>query len=176
MPNLFEDALAIISLGVAAEIILAILLVWSGRGVLLWVMGGVLAITLGLLGLERLVVTERETLAATIDEGRTAVEANNLEASLRFVAPQAQEVRAAVRDYLWRFTFRDVKISGLEIVIDHDAKPLTAKVKAVVQAGFRDRKGELTLDRYVTSVNLEFEKQGDRWVVRKLVEATGFRP
>ena len=73
MTFLFENPLRIIFIGIVIEVILGIVLLRTGRGALLWVMLGILALTLVWVGVERLVVTERERVEMTVDGISSAV-------------------------------------------------------------------------------------------------------
>ncbi len=76
---LFEHPWWIIFIGIGLEAVLAVVLLCTRRGVLLWVMLGVLAVTLLGLLIERLVVTDRERIEATLYGGVAALEANDLD-------------------------------------------------------------------------------------------------
>ena len=64
--------------GIIGEAVLAVMLLRSGRGVLLGAMAGVLALSLAGVGVERLVVTDNKLIAAVIYDAAAALEANDL--------------------------------------------------------------------------------------------------
>jgi hypothetical protein len=88
-----EDPMPIILFGIVAEAVLGIILLTTRRGVLLWAMAGVLVLVLAGVGLEWLVVTERERVEATVEGAAAAVRANDRQGLLQCLDPAAADAR-----------------------------------------------------------------------------------
>ena len=96
--------------GVVGEAILAVALVRSGRGVLLWAMAGVLALSLAGVAVARLVVTEKKLAAAVIYDFAAAAEKNDVQGVLRHISPEDEELSTAIVAVMQRFEISDVEI------------------------------------------------------------------
>ncbi len=90
---LFENPWWIIFTGVIIEAVLGIILYRTGRGALVWAMLAVLVLMVSGVIVERLVVTERERVEMTLDGIVAALEANDLNRVLSYVALEAVETR-----------------------------------------------------------------------------------
>jgi len=165
MATLLENPMPILFAGIAAEAILGVMLVKTGRGVLLLAMIGVLAVVLGGVGLEALVVTDREQVEATLESGAAAFEANDLGRVLMFVAPEAQRTRHAARDVLGWARFERIKITNLEIAVVRTASPPTARAKLIAVVTARERRGDFALVGHPVNVEIQLQQAGDRWLV-----------
>jgi len=152
-------------LGIAVEAVLAVALLRTQRGYLLWAMLGTAAfVALGLL-VERLVVTEREEVEMTLDAGVAAAKANNLGRLLNCISPKATKARYYAGLVLGRFEVEDARIRDLEITINRLTSPPTAKAKFLAVGKGRDRKNEFPYENYMRTVVVELRREGDRWLV-----------
>jgi len=165
MSTLLENPMPIIFLGIFAEAILGVMLVKTGRGALLLAMIAVLAVVLGGVGLEALVVTDREQVEATLEGGAAAFEANDLDRVLTFIAPDAQGTRNAARDALHWARFEQIKITNLEVTVVRTASPPTARAKLIVLVTARERRGDFALVGHPVPVEIQLQQAGDRWLV-----------
>ena len=167
MSWLFEDPTTLIVAGLLIEGLLVVALVKSGRGLLILAMVGVLILMgLGLL-VERLVVTEREQIEATLDGVTTALEANDVEGVLRYIDPAASGMRSSVRAALAGAHITDARIYDLEVEMDHLSNPPTAQAEFTgrVKGNYRGEApagGEGILLRKFT---VDFRREGDRWLI-----------
>jgi hypothetical protein len=94
-----ENPLPILIGGGVVLLVLLVLLLKTGRGVILTAMLGV-AVVMGLAVLiDRLVVTDRERIANVIYQGAAAAQRNDLDAIVDLISPSASDVRAASRDF-----------------------------------------------------------------------------
>jgi len=152
-------------IGIAAEAILAILLVQTGRGKFLVAMIGVGALTLLALLVERLIVTDREAVENTLDAAVAAVEANDINRVLAFTAPTAQKPRADAQWILSRFEVQMARITGLDITVNRLTSPRTAKAKFLAIGHGRDRQGQMPYTSFSQHVVVELRLYGDRWLV-----------
>ena len=171
-----ESPWPIITVGIVLEAILGVLLFTTRRGVLLVAVVGVLALVgLGVL-VERLVVTERERVEMTLDEGIAALKSNNLKRVYAVLAPSAEGVRRQVQMGYALVTITDVSLHNIEIELNDLTSPPTAEAKFDVVVYFRGKSSMITHDRWPGKFTLHFEKQGERWLVVDPVEGSPLRP
>ena len=170
MVNLLEDPTPIILAGIAIEAVLGIVLLRSGRGAVLVVMG-VVAILVGAgVLVERLVVTQREQVEAVIEAGRLATESNDLRAALALVAPAASEAQQLARQGFAEARFGEVKVRGLTISVDRKTKPPSASARFQVIAEFESRHGNVPYRNYVGAMTVKLERSGSRWLVTDVTD------
>jgi hypothetical protein len=160
-----EDPLWMIFLGVAVEAVLAVILFRTGRGYVLWMMIGVaLLAVLGLI-VEKLIVTEREEVEATLDDIAAALEANDLDRVLSYLAPEARHSRERARWALGRVIVKSANIYRLKITVNKLDHPHTAKAEFLGYIAYRDRKGEIPYENYGSNFTVDLRKEDGRWVV-----------
>ena len=160
-----ESPWPILFIGIAVEAILAIVLLQTRLGRVLWAVIGVAAfVLLGLL-VEWLVVTEQEAIEHTLDEAVAAVEANDLDRVLACISPRAAKPRSEARWILGRADMKRARINGLEIKINRLTNPPTATAKFQAIGAARDRLGEIPYQGFAQNVTVDLRKEGDRWLV-----------
>ncbi len=153
-------------LGVAAEAILLVVLLRSGRGVLLWAIGGVALLTALAVTVEQLVPTDRKQVTATLQEAAGALEVNDLERLLATISPAAAETRAAAHWAIDTVFFVQLRIHNLEIAIDSHASPPTARSTFTVLASGRDRRGEMEAAfRRPVRMEVDLRRESGRWLI-----------
>ncbi len=129
--------------GLIGEAILAVALVRSGRGVLLWAMAGVLAVSLGGVALARLVVTEKKLAAAVVYDCAAAAQKNDAEGVLRHISPEDEVLRTQIAAIMQQFEISEVKIRALEIDGQpFDQLPRPRRRRSITSATGKDRRGE----------------------------------
>jgi hypothetical protein len=170
MTILFENPWWIIFAGVVIEAVLGIVLFRTGRGILLWAMLGVLALTLLGVLIERLVVTDRERVEMTLDGITAALEANDLNRVLSYVSPDATQTRRRAAWALGIIEVQSARFYGLEITINRLTSPPTAKASFLGHIAYRDRKGEFPYNNYASRFVVDLRKQGEVWIVTGHVE------
>ena len=173
MPSPLDSPIPVIVFGVVAEAILAIILVRTGRGVVLYLMGGVLALVIIGLVIEHLVMTDNKRIAATLDRACSAVAANDLNRLLAEIVPSAEQTRDYARMALERATFSEAGVHNLHIEINQLTSPPTARVRMTGSATFQDRHGEFPYNHYIAEIVVELERHGDRWLILRVVEVRG---
>ena len=155
--------------GLAVALVLAIVFLRTGRGRILGAAGVVLLVTVALVVLERMVVTEPEQIEHTLDEICAAVERNDTERVHSFIAPAAESIHTQADRYLERFTFDHAKVTGdLVIKLDEKASPPNAVATFIARADVRDRKGQSVYSHAIQRVEVAMQKPGDRWLVTGL--------
>lgn len=170
MIKLLESPWPILFIGILVEAALAVLFFQTGRGKLLWAILGVAVLLGGGLVVERLVVTDREAVANTIDAAVAAVRANNKERLLACVSPNAKPVRQ-MTDYVFNLVeFIDAGISNLEITVGTPTGrtaggPQTAVAKFTAIGHARDRLGQVPYQGFMQELTVNFRREGDRWLI-----------
>jgi len=160
-----ESPWPILLIGIAAEAVLAVLLLRTGQGRLLWAMLGVgLLVVLGLL-VEHFVVTDRKAIIHTLDAAAAAVETNNLNGVLDCISPSAAPIRSQCHQAFDRFEFRMARIHDLEIVINRLTSPATAKVTFRAVGNARDRRGEIPYQGFAETITVTLRQEQGRWLV-----------
>ncbi len=165
MDTLLENPMPILFVGIFVEAILGVALVKTGRGLFLIAMIGVLLLLLAGVGLEALVVTDREQVEATLDGGAAAFVDGDLDRVLSFVAADASAVRQKVQWILRLAELDSIKITDLKINIVRTTSPPTARAKLVAVVSGREKSGVYTPTNYPVRVNLQLRQQGERWLV-----------
>lgn len=166
MTILLETPWPAILVGIVVEAILGVILLRTGRGVVLVAMGGVVLVVLALVGLQWLVETERERVEATIDRGREALEANDPDAVLACLSPQAESTEGLVRWAMQRVEFTRVRITQLEIgQINELTSPPSVRVRLAAVVEFRDRLGQFPYNHRPIEFELTLRRYGDRWLI-----------
>ncbi len=152
-------------IGIIVEAALAIALLRTGRGKLLWwmLLAGVLA--LAGLAVERSIVTDREAITNTLDTAAEAVEDNDLPRLLSCISPSAERPRNESRWVLERFDVDKAVITNLTLDINRLTNPPTAHAHFKAIGTGRDRKGEIPYNTYGQRVVVDLQLEGDRWLV-----------
>ena len=123
-------------------------------------------LTAGLLILERSIVTENERISETLDGVAAAAAANDLNALLAYVGPDAHDVRRQATDSLRRVTIREAKIGNdLAIAITNQGgapsalATFTGRIRVAVH-------GEASATTPIVGrFRVGLVKQGDKWLV-----------
>jgi hypothetical protein len=160
-----ESPWPVLFIGILVEAVLAVMLLRSGRGYLLWIMIGVAAlVAVGLL-VERFVVTDRKSVEQTLYSGVAAAEANDLNRLLDCISPTAAQTRSDARWMLERVEVRSAYVRNLEITINHLMNPATAQAKFQVIGQGQDRRAEFPYGTFSRAVTVHLRLEGKRWLV-----------
>lgn len=135
MPNLLEDPLPYLFVGVAVEAILAVLLVNTRRGAFLIAILCVLAVIVVGVGVERFVVTEREEVELALDELAAALEANDVPRVLSLITSEATFSRSRAEWAMGRIEVTSAKIRNLDVTVNH-----LTRYQASHKRGFRPQR------------------------------------
>ena len=173
MDWLFEQPLIIVVLGML--LILALGAAWSasGRKELLWGLGAALALLIAGLITERMVVTDREAIDATLEQIARDVKGNNRRALMRHIYSGAPKLKQKAEAELPNYEFTECRITRIfSRDIDRLAEPRSAIVEFNIVAGgnftyegisFSDS----NIPRWV-KLHLVREKDG-RWTVQEYI-------
>lgn len=141
-------------------------LVFSARRNLgsLIALAGVVAATLLLLAVERLVVTEREKVESALAELLAAVEANDVPGALVWINPAAVDMRADAQALMPSVKVDQARATSVEVVLNEQANPLTATSRFRGKLlGLHTRLG--TPITYVNQqVDVAWVKRDGRWL------------
>ncbi len=165
MTWLLESPWPALTLGVVCELILAIVLVRSGRAVVLVAMAVVLAVTLGMLALERMVVTQTEEIENALHAAEAALETNDPTAVLALfteTSPRRSQVESALK----RFHVRDAHIGrDLEIAPNALTNPPSARAFFTGRVEGADARGEVPYEQMLQKFTVTLHHEGDRWLI-----------
>src|SRR5436190_17811752 len=130
MTWLFEQQLVIVALGVG--LILALGAAWSasGRNELLYCLGAAFVLLIAGLITERMVVTDREAIHATLLTIARDVQNNNRRAVLAHIYSGAPELRKKADAELPSYQFTECRVTKIhKIEVDRSAEPHSAIVE-----------------------------------------------
>jgi hypothetical protein len=147
MTWLVEDPAPILVAVVLIEAVLAIALVKTGRGVLLWAIAGVALLGTCLLALEWFVVTDKETVEDTLTKAARALEANDPLAVSACIDPQSL-MRQEVAQEMTRLTISKASWNRLDVKFNRYTNPPTAVADFMGYINAKDRRGEVPYENF----------------------------
>lgn len=160
-----ESPWPILFIGIAIEAVLAVMLLRTGRGYLLWIMIGVAAVVVMGLLVKRLFVTEREAVEQTLYAAVAAAEANDIDGLLKCISPTAKQTQADARWMLNRVEVSSAYVRNPQVLINHLTSPPSAQVRFQAIGQGRDRMAQFPYSTYSRKVTVELHLDGDRWLV-----------
>lgn len=163
MTPLVESPWPAIFFGIIALAILAVILVRTGRGIVVLAMIGVLALTLGGVLLERLVVTERERVEETLFGAAAAIEANDLDRLMEYISPRASFSPRRARDVLRQYKFTEARINDVQIEINRLTSPPSAEAKMIGAFSVVDTHGQLPYTNGRLGLTVKLQLEDGRW-------------
>jgi len=168
---LLENPIPVIFVGIVVEAVLASIFANTGRNVMLLAMVGVFLLVLAGVVLERVVVTEKEVVEATLDGVVDALEDNDLDRLLsEYVSPSAAHTRLRAETALAIVEITRAKVHNLEVTINHLTSPPTAEARFDGIVWFRGRQPGIHPDRYAAKFVAELQWEGDRWMITDHLE------
>jgi hypothetical protein len=165
MTVLLESPWPAIFFGIIAEAVLAVILVRTGRGAVLLGMLGVLALSLAGVGLERLVVTERERVEATLYGAADAIEHNDADGVVSWLSPTGQVSPSWIRGVMKRYRFTDARINNLQVEINHMSSPPTAKARMIAAFSVAETHGASPYNNARLGLTVELRLENGRWLI-----------
>lgn len=164
MTLLLENPLPIWTVGIVLTAI-CLLVVFSQRtlGSLL-ALAGVIVLTLLLVLVERLVVTEGEEVEQAVGQLVGSLKANDIPGVLALVSSTAKGVRADAEQIMGDLTIRDTGSASLRVEVDDAATPhrATSRLRAKLDALHKSSGTPLF---YFDQVEIDWEKSGDQWQI-----------
>ena len=162
MTWLMQNPLVIVAVGVVAEIVLFFILQQTGKKSVAWSMAIVALLTVGLVALERRVVTPAEAIRTTLYEIAADAQRNDVEAVIGHISRRAveQQEEARTRFKLLKLTEVSVKqIAELKVEDPPERGSALVRVKAVGSySGFQGTG--------VQEFKVQFVLEDDQWKVR----------
>jgi len=161
-----EQRLPIILLGASATLIAAMIVIQTRRIGAIVGLVGVVLLTIGLLVLEAVVVTEVEEIEFALYAAAAAVERNDLPTALAMFPDDAKSVRHRAEGLLGQFTFSRVRIENdLQIEIDPEVEPRAATAKFTCNAQAKHRRELIPYEFIRRKVTISLIWQDDRWAL-----------
>ena len=110
-----ENPLPPVLIGIVVEAMLVVALFRTGKRAFLWAMLGLAAAVIGIVILERMIITPREEVKAALEEIRLLVETNDRQGLLKRIDsnPDAARLRNQVQNDLTQITVTEATITDL---------------------------------------------------------------
>jgi hypothetical protein len=167
---LYEQPLAIVALGVA--LILALGAAWSasGRKELLIACGVAFVLLVAGLIVEKVVVTDREAVRATVLQIARDVQHNDRRAVLAHIHSGSPQLRKQAEAELPKYQFTELRITKIHLIdVDRQAEPRSAIVEFNVIGSGSERGGiggGIPVEHIAQWVKLHMLREKDgRWTV-----------
>lgn len=161
-----EEPLPTLLVGITLTLLLGMLIGPTSRK---WAWGTALCTALGtaaLLFVERIVVTDREEVEATLLAAAEAVQQNDLNALQRLIDATASEARDKARSAFREFSFKRAKIaSDLRVDLHHDQQPATAEARFTATAKVVPKRQQFVHDQFVQRLAVQLVRRGDQWLI-----------
>jgi hypothetical protein len=167
METLYENPWPAVLFGGLIVAILGSGWIQTGKRWLLALMGLAILLTVGAVMLERVVVTDREAVRATLFEIAELVEQNRIDDALAYVHSGSPQVRQQVNGELPAFDFVSVDIKrNLEIEVFPEYDPPEARAEFNVMVVLNSRNGAFGETRVPRFVEVTMYREADgRWTV-----------
>jgi hypothetical protein len=154
-----------LAIGAAIEVALVIALLRTARAAFLAPILLVAALTIGMLLVERAVVTQSEEVQDALDGVAKALEANDVQAVLAAFSPNSPRL-AEVRSALARFEVSDAGIGGdLQIRFNPLTIPPSATAYFTGRVQGKDKRGVVPYENLFRKFKVTLHHEGDRWLI-----------
>jgi len=135
----------------------------------------VVVVTAALLVAEHFLITPREAVERTLYDLATAIEADDLPAVLRFIAPAAVEVRSDAETLMPLVEVEKARILGTpQIAVDETARPMTATVNCQGLADVTVKQSGMK-GPYMDRVQINFVESGGEWLIESYTPKRDWR-
>jgi len=166
MTWLVEDPLPIVLAGVAAEVVLLVILLQTGRGPVMLGMLGVLLLTGLLLAVEWLVVTDGERVEGTLLGIATALEKQDTAGVLGYIARDATDLRGEVQSRLARHEIAEARIGGhAEVTFNRLTHPPSATARFFARIKLRGGNSATPGGNYAGRFTVQLVEEDGQWKV-----------
>ena len=163
MTSFVESPWPSVMLGLALEAVLVIVLVQIRRPVVIALMAGVLAVTVGMLVVERMVVTENEEVEDMLDGLASALVTNDSPSIMAMLTDDSPR-RNEVQSILSRVTIRDARVGGdLEIRLNKLTIPPSATTYFTGRVDAKDNRGTIPYEHLIRRFKVTLHKQNGHW-------------
>ena len=156
---------------IVLQVILAVIFMRTGRAIVLAGMAVVLAITAGMIILERTIVTDTEQVEDTLHGIAEDLEAGDVEAVLASFTPDCPKLDQ-LRSTLNRVTIRSASIGAdLEVRISQLTSPPSATAFFTGRIDGRDNSGTVPYERFARKFKVKLERRDGHWLITDYEEA-----
>ncbi len=163
-------------LGCVVSLFAFVVWISTGRKEALYAFSGLILLFVALIFAERVMISDREAIEATLIKIAQDLKANNREAVYAAIHPKVPSLRGQAQSELPQYTFEDCRVTQIiETTINADAKPKTAVTEFYVAAKGSFSQGGQTYTgdpRRIIKLNLEQDADG-QW---KIVDYTHRAP
>jgi hypothetical protein len=161
MQNFTEDPTFVIICGTIISLAVLIAVIKTGRAIfIVWFLLA-LGITVGLVFVERAIVTDREKIEAVLADGADALSKNNIPRAISLISPSQAKIAASVQNQTKRIKFSECYILTQNIELEklnppsHGTAVITGKI--AVEGAF-PYSGPI-------KVRLNFVREGEKWLI-----------
>jgi hypothetical protein len=165
----FDHPLSIILIGVVLGVFVGGAWTATGRKELLYALGAVVTLTVAWLLVERMVVTDREAVRATLAEIARDVQANNMQRVLGHIAKGNPSLVQRAQTEMPNYKFTECRVTKVHKTdIDSASEPRSALVEFnVAVTGTFSQGGFEGSGRYLRWVQLQLVREEDgKWRVQ----------
>jgi hypothetical protein len=166
---LFDNPLYIVIISIFVGVLVGGAWTATGRRELLYALGAVVALTVVMLIVERLVVTDREAIRATLAQIAGDVQSNDVQRVLGHIAKANRGLVQKAQAELPNYEFTECRVTKIHLIdIDASIEPRSAKVEFNVVASGTFRQGSLEVtDTVPRWVQLQLVREEDgKWRVQ----------
>lgn len=161
MTSLLENPLPTAVGGVMVVAVLGIIWINTGHKAVLYALLGAIGLFGALILLEKFVVTDREKIESAIRTIEVALEEDDANTVVSYIARDKTKIQQDARQYLATYVIESLNVSQLEIEVDPDNLPPIATAKFAVTVRGSRRDGAITNQAYPFSLVVTFRKQDD---------------
>jgi hypothetical protein len=131
----FDRPVSLAILGVVLCVPIAIAWVMTGRKEVLYALAAAFAIFVGLLIMERVVVTDRESIEATVLQIARDVQVNDHQAVLLHIYSGSPRLKQKAQSEIGNYSFTECRVTKApEVEVNAGAQPKSAKVTFIAAA------------------------------------------
>ncbi len=160
---LFESPISLGLTGIALTVVAAIVWMNTGHKAAIWTAAGLLIGTIGLLILERGVITYREELIARISEIATDLEKNDRNKVIAAIHPAAVNTIELAKKELPKYEFSEARVSKIHsIEVEGDSKRPRAEAEFNV---FVEVSLSGQVFRGARYISVTFYRENSEWLV-----------
>ncbi|HYM86212.1 MAG TPA: hypothetical protein VET30_05690 [Pseudoxanthomonas sp.] len=171
---LFDQPLYIVIIGIVLGILVGGAWTASGRKELLYALGGVVGLTIVLMIIERLVITDAEAIRITLNEIARDVQNNNLKRLVGHISKANPSLVQRAEAEMPNYKFSECRVTKVhQTDVDADSEPRSAVVTFnVVASGTFRQAGLEVSDTVPRWVQLHMVREEDgRWRVQNYKHA-----
>lgn len=144
--------------------VLVIALVKTGRGGLMYAIAGVGVLTVAILALEWMIVTDKEEVEYSLSGTCHELEANNAQGVLSYIDPKSPAY-GRLKGELGRIRVSKASFKRLDVTVDRKTNPPTAKADFMGYIQAKDTSGQIPFETFARRIKVELRKEGDRWLL-----------